>query len=75
MTREQIVREAAMLPFEERVAIAMELWQLDDTKTDELPLTRGWRDFLDQRMAEADADPTPAEPWDVLREKLLRGDF
>ncbi len=75
MTREQIVREAALLPRNEQVAIAMDLCEIAGSDTVDAPLTEGMRQFLDRRMAEADADPTPAEPWDVLREKMLRGDF
>lgn len=75
MTREQLLREASLLPRDEQIDLAMAFWDLVGPTSDELPLNDALRAELDRRIAEDDADPTPAEPWDMLRDKLLRGDF
>ena len=75
MTREQLVREAALLPRSELIELAMDVWALAAPTDDDLPMTDELRAELDRRIAEDEADPTPAEPWDVLREKLLRGEI
>lgn len=72
MTKDQILECAKSLPAADRVDLAMELW--DSVESADLPLTNVARRELDRRIAADDADLSPAEDWDALRAKLLRGE-
>ena len=57
------------LPPAERAELAMALWDSLGDSPELFPLTEEQKAELDRRMAEHDADPTTAVPWeDVLRE-------
>jgi putative addiction module component (TIGR02574 family) len=75
MTRQQFLEKAKALPREERIDLVMDLWDDIGTEDDDLTLTGPQKLELDRRAAADEADPTPAEDWDVLRAKLLRGEF
>lgn len=53
----------------------MELWEAIDLAGLDLPLSDEQRADLDQRVAEDEANPQPAEEWTALRRKLLDGEF
>ena len=73
MTRDQIIQSVRSLPRDEQIDLALELWEFIDPN--DLPATEAQRRELDRRIAADDADPQPAEPWQDLRAKLLRGEF
>ena len=75
MTKQEILNNVRQLPRQEQVDLAMSLWEIVEIQDDELPLTDAQRTELDRRLAEAKADPQPAEDIDALSERLLRGDF
>lgn len=72
MTKQQILEEVQNLPAEDRFDLAVEIWETVDVH--DVELSAEMRSELDRRIAEDDADSTPAEPWDVVREKLLLGE-
>lgn len=74
MTRQQIIQEAASLSQEDRIALAMDLWDLADGPTSESALTDVHRRELDRRIDADVVDTSALERWDQLREKLLRRD-
>ncbi len=61
------------LPADERAELAMALWaSLDDVqRSAELALTTEQAAELDRRLAEHQADPSSAVPWEDVRKKLL----
>lgn len=60
------------LPPADRVDLAMALWDsLSDAEYEaEFPLTDAQRAELSKRVAEHDADPSTAIPWDVVKHRL-----
>jgi putative addiction module component (TIGR02574 family) len=75
MTKEQLIATAKALPKEDRLDLAMELWDAIELAVGDLPLSDEQRADLDQRIADDEANPQPAEDWTSLRKKLLDGDF
>jgi putative addiction module component (TIGR02574 family) len=73
MTKDQVLATAKALPKEDRLYLAMELWEAIHPSGLDLPLTAEQRADLDQRVAEDEANPQPAEEWTALRQKLLDG--
>ncbi|MBI3941200.1 MAG: addiction module protein [Acidobacteria bacterium] len=59
-----------------RADLAMALWEsLDDTqKAEELTLTQAQREELERRLAEHEAAPETAVPWEEVRRRLKSGD-
>lgn len=72
MTKQQILDQAFQLSREDQLELAHALWKKEDEFP---PVSPELAAELDRRIAEDDADPAPAENWDVLREKLLRGEI
>jgi putative addiction module component (TIGR02574 family) len=66
--------ELLKLPPEERVEIALALWDsLEDSQLDALvPLTDEQKAELDRRLEEHDRDPGSAIPWEQVRHDLLK---
>jgi len=64
--------ELLKLPASDRVDLAMALWEsLSDTERDaEFYLSDEQRAELRRRIAEHDADPSTAIPWEVVRKRL-----
>jgi len=75
MTKEQLIETAKALPKEDRIDLAMELWDAIELAFGDLPLTDEQRVDLDQRIAEDEVNPQPAEDWIALRKKLLDGEI
>lgn len=63
------------LPSSERADLALALWEsLDEADRDaSFELTPELVAELDRRMAEHDADPSTAIPWEEVRKKLSGG--
>jgi putative addiction module component (TIGR02574 family) len=73
MTKQQILQEARHLSRDERIDLAMDLWET--VEGDAPPISSELRQELDRRLVDDEANPAPAEEWGVLREKLLRGEY
>ncbi len=57
---------------QERLKLIEEIWDsLGPTEQFEIPQSH--REELDHRIAAADANPSDAEPWEVVRERLRGG--
>ena len=63
------------LPADERVEIAMALWEslTDQERESELELSSDQKAVLDRRWDEHLANPGSAIPWDEVRRKLRDG--
>jgi len=75
MTKDQLFATAKALSKEDQLELAMELWDAVELSESDFPLSPEQRADLDQRIVEDDADPQSAEDWDVLRKKILDGEF
>jgi putative addiction module component (TIGR02574 family) len=75
MTRQELLDTAKRLPKEDRIELAIELWDMIDFDENDFPLTEAQKAELDRRIAEADNNPVPSEDFEVLKQKLLRGEF
>lgn len=60
------------LPVAEQIQFVQDLWDRIGDRASESPLSEAWRDELDRRMAEDDADPEGGAPWEVVRERIRR---
>ena len=59
------------LSVDERLALIEALWDSLDAQT--LPVSEDLRAELDRRLAEHDANPQSAVPWETVGRKLLGG--
>ena len=75
MTKDQLLETARALSKQDRLDLAMELWNGIELSAEDLPLSDEQKADLDRRLAEDDAHPQPQEEWAVLRARLLRGDL
>jgi putative addiction module component (TIGR02574 family) len=73
MTKEQILECASSLPKQQRIALVLDLW--DTIDADDTPVTDAQKEELERRIAEDGEDNEPGEDWDLLKAKLLRGEF
>jgi putative addiction module component (TIGR02574 family) len=64
-----LLEELMRLPADERVEIALELWDSVDEK-DLPPLTPEQMEEIDRRIAEHERDPSRAIPWEEVRDRL-----
>ena len=64
--------ELLNLPAEARADLAMALWEsLDEAqKGEELALSIEQKEELEKRLAEHEADPTSAIPWEEVKKRL-----
>ena len=75
MTKAELLQSAQSLPADERADLAMDLWDTLSHEEAALPISPALREELRRRAAADEADSQPAENWDELKAKLLRGDF
>jgi putative addiction module component (TIGR02574 family) len=54
----------------DRVRLVQDIWDTLQPTASELPLTETQRSLLDSRLAEHQADPDSAVPWEVARARL-----
>jgi putative addiction module component (TIGR02574 family) len=71
----EVIAELLKLPASERVDLALALWESLDEADQEaaLELTAEQAAEFDRRLAEHDADPSTAIPWEEVRKKLSGG--
>jgi putative addiction module component (TIGR02574 family) len=75
MTKQEIIDSARHLPREDQIDLAMEFWDAIEIGDGDFPLTADQKVELDLRLAEADSNPQCAEDIELLKSRLLRGDF
>ena len=56
----------------ERVQLVGELWDSIAADADAFPLTEAHKAELDRRLADHEADPDSAIPWEQVREGLYK---
>jgi putative addiction module component (TIGR02574 family) len=54
----------------ERVRLVQDIWDTLQPTAEDLPLTSAQREVIDRRLAEHQADPSSAIPWEEVRARL-----
>jgi putative addiction module component (TIGR02574 family) len=75
MTKAQILETAKLLSPDDRIDLAMDLWDTIQPADADRMMSPALREELRRSVAEDEANPQPAEDWDDLKAKLLRGEF
>ena len=72
MTKTALRDELRKLSLAERLELVEELWDsiAADCEREPFPLSDAQRADLEQRLAEADADPAGGAPWGEVRERI-----
>jgi len=54
----------------ERVQLAQDIWDTLEPTAEDLPLTEEQKEILDRRLAEHEAGPASAIPWESVKTRL-----
>lgn len=68
------LEEIRKLPVEERLQLVEDIWDTIVNEHADLPLTPAQEKELDRRLAAHRADPDTAQPWEVVRARILDSD-
>jgi putative addiction module component (TIGR02574 family) len=60
------------LPVTERVELAQQIWESVHDNPDAVSLTTAQREELERRWVAFQEDPDEGEPWEIVRDALLR---
>ena len=60
------------LPIEDRLRIANDLWDSVETDSPKRELSEALKAELDRRIADDDANPDEAMPWDEVKARLYQ---
>jgi putative addiction module component (TIGR02574 family) len=68
------IDELRKLPISERLQLVEDLWDsiAEDSPEEPFPVTPELAEELDRRLAEFEADPDSALPWEEVRERIRR---
>ena len=75
MSKQSVLEQAKELSRQEQMELALDLWDLVEGSDIPSEITPEFAAELDRRRDADLADKTPPEDWEVLREKLLRGEI
>ncbi len=70
MTKSELTQQVLALPVEEQLDLAQEIWENASPPPD-LRLSDDLRDLLEERRAEALANPEDVVPWEEARARLF----
>ncbi len=70
MNTTQLLAEIERLPVADRLVLVQEIWDRIVESNAVLPLTESQRDELDRRMADLEAHPEIAVPWEQVEQSL-----
>jgi putative addiction module component (TIGR02574 family) len=65
-------RDIKQLSVAERLDLIGVLWDSIPNSLEELPLPQWHREELERRLADADANPDAAIPWEEVRQRLRK---
>ena len=72
MSVEPIIKTFRKLPPTEKLRLVERLWDEIAEEAAGLPLTESQRRLLDERIDEHEAHPDDVEPWEQVRDDILR---
>ena len=67
-----IIETFRRLPSTEKIRLVQQLWDEISEEASHLPLTESQRRLLDERIDDHEANPDDVEPWEAVREDILR---
>jgi len=72
MTRKELRQELLKLPVAERIELVQALWDsiAEECEQEPYALTEEQRRDLEQRVAEAAAEPSGGAPWPEVRDRI-----
>jgi putative addiction module component (TIGR02574 family) len=70
MNTTQLLAEIERLPVADRLVLVQEIWDRIVESNAVLPLTEAQKDELDRRIAELEAHPESAIPWEQVEQSL-----
>jgi putative addiction module component (TIGR02574 family) len=69
-TFESVLNAARQLSPDDRMRLMDALWDMEPHAPDP-PLHPSWKEELDRRVREIEADPSKTIPWETVRENLF----
>ena len=66
------IEDLLKLSVAERIQLVEDLWDSIAADAESFPLTGAQKAELDRRLAEHEADPDSAIPWEEVRERLYK---
>jgi putative addiction module component (TIGR02574 family) len=72
VSADPILKSFRKLPSTEKIRLVQELWDEIAEEASHLPLTEAQRRLLDERIDEPEARPDGVQPWDEVRDDILR---
>ncbi|MFN2377228.1 MAG: addiction module protein [Candidatus Binatia bacterium] len=68
------IDELRKLPVADRLQLVEDLWDsiAEDSSEETFPVTPELAEELDRRLADLEADPDSAIPWEVVRDRIRR---
>lgn len=68
------IDELRKLPIAERLRLVEDLWDsiAEESSEETFPVTPELAEELDRRLADLEADPDSAIPWEVVRDRIRR---
>ncbi len=72
MTTQPIVESFRKLSPNEKIRLVQELWDEIAEEASRLPLSEAHRQLLDQRLQQHEENPDDVEPWEKVRDDLLK---
>ena len=72
MTTQPIIESFRKLSPNDKVRLVQELWDEVAEEAAHLPLSEAHRQLLDQRLQQHEENPDDVEPWEKVRDDLLK---
>lgn len=72
MSTEPIIEEFRRLSATEKIRLVQRLWDEIADEAAHRPLTEAQKKLLDELIDEHERDPGVVEPWEEVREQILR---
>ncbi|MBI3372875.1 MAG: addiction module protein [Betaproteobacteria bacterium] len=72
MNAEPIIQNFRRLSAAEKIRLVQQLWDEIADQAAELPLTDAQKQLLDELIDEHEANSDDAEPWEQVRDEILR---
>lgn len=72
MKAEPLLKTFRKLTADEKIRLVQQMWDEIADDASDLPLTDAQRRLLDERIDDYEANPGDVEPWDKVRDDILR---
>ena len=72
MSAQSLIEEFRKLPMSDKIRVAQDLWEEIGEESLAQPLTEAQKRLLDARIRDHDENPGDVEPWEKVRDDILR---